>query len=207
VDGRVVGAGGVELVTESVGDPAHPAVLLVTCAMASGVWWPDEFCRLLAGRGRFVIRYDHRDTGGSTIVASGPPTYGVVEMAEDAVAVLDCQVGAWRILAGSAHPFDEATVRRCAEADWERTPDPLTPFNHALLDGGEEWFGRLAKIVAPALVIHGTEDPVLSYAHGLALAYELPKVTFVALEGSGHELHRDDWPVILDAIERHTSGP
>jgi pimeloyl-ACP methyl ester carboxylesterase len=28
----------------------------------------------------------------------------------------------------------------------------------------------------------------------------------VTLEGSGHELHREDWPVITRAIERHTAS-
>ncbi len=46
-----------------------------------------------------------------------------------------------------------------AEVDRDRTPDPLTPMNHALLSGGERWYGRLAEITAPALIIHGTEDP------------------------------------------------
>jgi hypothetical protein len=61
VDKRIVAADGIELLAESVGDSANPAVQLIMGAMASGVWWPDEFCRRLAGRGRFVIRIDHRD--------------------------------------------------------------------------------------------------------------------------------------------------
>jgi hypothetical protein len=32
---------------------------------ASMDWWPDEFCQRLAAGGRFVIRYDLRDTGQS----------------------------------------------------------------------------------------------------------------------------------------------
>ena len=29
-------------------------------------WWDADFCRLLAGRGFHVIRYDNRDTGRSS---------------------------------------------------------------------------------------------------------------------------------------------
>jgi pimeloyl-ACP methyl ester carboxylesterase len=78
--------------------------------------------------------------------------------------------------------------------------------NHAFLGGGERWLGRLDEITAPALVIHGTEDPVLVYAHGVALAKALRGAELLTLEGTGHELHRDDWPKMLDDIERHTAA-
>jgi pimeloyl-ACP methyl ester carboxylesterase len=48
------------------------------------------FCRLLAGRGRFVIRYDHRDTGRSTTYEPGHPGYTGADLLADAVALLDC---------------------------------------------------------------------------------------------------------------------
>ena len=59
---------GVELCTEPFGDPGDPPILLVMGLGASMLWWEDGFCRLLAEYGRFVIRYDHRDTGRSTTV-------------------------------------------------------------------------------------------------------------------------------------------
>jgi pimeloyl-ACP methyl ester carboxylesterase len=92
-----------------------------------------------------------------------------------------------------------------AIAAFERADNLLTAFNHAGLDVADRWLGRLGEIVAPALVIHGTEDPVLPYAHGLALETELPRATLLTLAGTGHELHRADWPVILDAIASHTA--
>ena len=120
-------------------------------------------------------------------------------------AAVEYAVGAWRLLAGSAHPFDEAAVRALAAEDFERTKNMLTPMNHALLSGGERWFGRLEEVRVPALVIHGTEDPVLPYAHGVALAKALPDATLLTLEGTGHELHRNDWDAIIAAVERHTA--
>ena len=36
--------------------------------------------------------------------------------------------------------------------------------NHALLGDAEAWYGRLDQITQPALIIHGTADPVLPYA-------------------------------------------
>jgi pimeloyl-ACP methyl ester carboxylesterase len=122
----------------------------------------------------------------------------------DRAAVIDYQVGAWRLLHGSAHAFDAETTRALVEEDLERTPDPRVAFNHAQLAGGDAWLGRLDEIGVPALIIHGTEDPVLPYAHALALARDLPRPTLVTLDGTGHELQRADWGRIVDAIVHHT---
>ncbi|MBM3147289.1 MAG: alpha/beta hydrolase [Actinobacteria bacterium] len=124
----------------------------------------------------------------------------------DRDAVLDYQVGAWRLLSGSAHEFDEAQIRCLAAADYDRTPNPLTAFNHALISGGERWYGRLAEIEQPTLIVHGTEDPVPPYAHALALERGIPNTTLLTLAGSGHEPDPADWPVIIDAISAHTES-
>jgi pimeloyl-ACP methyl ester carboxylesterase len=79
----------VALVTESFGKVGDPAVLLVMGATASMLHWPEELCADLAARGLFVIRFDHRDTGGSTTWPPGDAPYAVEDMAQDAVAVLD----------------------------------------------------------------------------------------------------------------------
>ncbi len=42
--------------------------------MASMLWWPDAFCARLAQRGRYVLRYDNRDTGVSTTYPPGNPS-------------------------------------------------------------------------------------------------------------------------------------
>jgi pimeloyl-ACP methyl ester carboxylesterase len=275
---RDIETNGFSLHCEEVGNPTDPAVLLIMGAMSSAVWWPEEFCRRLADRGRHVIRYDHRDTGKSTSYAPGQAHYSVEDLADDAVAVLDgfgidtadlvgmslggylaqlvalkypnralsltliasqrlaladpglpamdpsvaeyhasaaqldwsdrdavvaYQVGTWRVNSGSAHTFDERAIRRLAEADFDRTPNLLTTFNHASLGDAVGWVDRLDEVGIPALIVHGTEDPVLPYAHALALEQALPRATLVTLERSGHELHQAYWPAILDAIEQH----
>ncbi|MFE2142260.1 alpha/beta fold hydrolase [Streptomyces sp. NPDC059456] len=86
---RVIDAGGVRLCTESFGDRSQPPVLLVMGTGASMLWWEEGFCRMLAEGGRFVIRYDHRDTGRSVTYEAGRPGYTGADLVEDAVAVLD----------------------------------------------------------------------------------------------------------------------
>lgn len=86
---RIIDHDGRELATESFGNAADPALLLIMGATASMLGWPDEFCEELAGRGLFVIRFDHRDTGRSTTAPSGGATYSVEDMADDCMAILD----------------------------------------------------------------------------------------------------------------------
>jgi pimeloyl-ACP methyl ester carboxylesterase len=85
----MVEVGGVELCTEAFGDRSDPAVLLVQGLGASMCWWDEGFCRLLAGAGRFVIRYDHRDTGRSVTYEPGRPGYTAGTLVRDAVGVID----------------------------------------------------------------------------------------------------------------------
>jgi len=270
---------GATLHAETFGDPGDPPVLLIMGAMASGIWWPDDFYRQLAGRGRFVIRYDHRDTGASTSYEPGKAGYTTEVLADDAVAVLnaygiqrahlvgmslggylsqllalkypnrvltltlisserlaladpampgiapaiieyhakagtldwgnkraviDYQIGAWRLLTGPGRTFDERAIDEMAAADFDRTPNPLAAFNHATLGDAAGWVGRLHEITAPTLIIHGTEDPVLPYAHALALKAAIAGSSLITLEGAGHELNRADWEVIINAVVLHT---
>jgi pimeloyl-ACP methyl ester carboxylesterase len=86
---RLIEVDGVELCTEAFGDPADASILLVMGVGASMLWWEDGFCRLLADGGRFVIRYDHRDTGRSVTYDHGSPGYTDADLVADAAGVLD----------------------------------------------------------------------------------------------------------------------
>ena len=86
---RMIEAKGVALCTEPFGDPADPPILLVMGIGASMLWWDEGFCRTLADGGRFVIRYDHRDTGRSVTYEPGHPPYNGGDLVSDAVGVLD----------------------------------------------------------------------------------------------------------------------
>jgi pimeloyl-ACP methyl ester carboxylesterase len=85
----IVHANGVQLCTESFGDPAASPVLLIMGVGASMLWWPEELCELLAGRDRHIIRYDHRDTGRSATYEPGHPPYTGGDLVADAAGVLD----------------------------------------------------------------------------------------------------------------------
>jgi pimeloyl-ACP methyl ester carboxylesterase len=273
---------GIDICTESFGNPESPAVLLIMGAMCSMVYWDEEFCQQLADTGRYVIRYDHRDVGRSSTYEPGSSHYTVVDMADDAVGVLEAyhideahivgmslggmiaQIMALRhpqrvlsitmiasgifgsddnnrnlppmdekilayhangatlnwsdkesvadylvagsaLLCGSKHKFDEKRAYKQVEKEINRANNLLSMFNHAFLKGDDSYEGKLKGINVPALVIHGTEDTVLPYEHALALVNEIPNALLLSLEGSGHEIHFDDWNRIIKAISKHTS--
>lgn len=86
---RMITVRGVRLCAESFGDPGRPPVLLIMGTGASMLWWEADFCRELAAGRRYVIRYDHRDTGRSVTYEPGHPGYDSGDLVEDAVGVLD----------------------------------------------------------------------------------------------------------------------
>lgn len=88
-DEQLIDVGDAQLCVQRFGDPADPAVLLISGAESTMDWWDDEFCARLAGGGRHVIRYDTRDTGRSTTFAPGAPPYDGDALITDAVGILD----------------------------------------------------------------------------------------------------------------------
>jgi pimeloyl-ACP methyl ester carboxylesterase len=77
---------GIEIEYETFGDPGAPPLLLVGGLGTQMLDWDEEFCKLLADRGFFVIRFDNRDAGRSTWM-TGP--YSLDDMADDAAGLLE----------------------------------------------------------------------------------------------------------------------
>jgi pimeloyl-ACP methyl ester carboxylesterase len=161
---RMIEANGVELCTESFGRPADPPILLIMGVGASMLWWEEGFCRLLAEGGRFVIRYDHRDTGRSVTYEPGDPKYTGADLIADAVGVLD----AYRIAA--AHVVGVSAGGAFAQLLALDHPDrvlslvlistsPATPGERGLPPATE----RYQRFVTSATVDWSDESSVIEY--------------------------------------------
>lgn len=121
-------------------------------------------------------------------------------------AVIEYIANGWRLLIGSKYPFDEKRTFKLAEKEVNRASSLLSMFNHSLLKGGESYYGKEKEINIPALVIHGTEDPVLPVQHGEALHESIPGAKLILLQGVGHEMPHQEWNRIIDALIKHTSS-
>jgi pimeloyl-ACP methyl ester carboxylesterase len=86
---RIIRANGVDLCLQTFGGSADSPILLIMGGASSMDWWEDGFCERLAAGSRFVIRYDHRDTGRSVSYEPGAGPYSLRDLAEDAVGLLD----------------------------------------------------------------------------------------------------------------------
>jgi pimeloyl-ACP methyl ester carboxylesterase len=164
---RMIEANGVELCTESFGDRADPPILLIMGIGASMLWWEDGFCRRLAGGGRFVIRYDHRDTGRSVTYEPGHPGYTGADLVADAAGVLDAYDlpaahlvgvsagGAFAQLLALDHPDRVVSLILISTS-------PATPGDRDLPPPADE-FGRF---LAAATVDRSDTDSMIEYLVG-----------------------------------------
>jgi pimeloyl-ACP methyl ester carboxylesterase len=59
-------ANGIDIAYETIGDPHDPPLVMIMGLVTQMIGWPDPFCQMLAGAGRYVIRFDNRDVGYST---------------------------------------------------------------------------------------------------------------------------------------------
>jgi pimeloyl-ACP methyl ester carboxylesterase len=129
-----------------------------------------------------------------TAMAGAPPATG-----EERVAA---NVETWRILNGTARPFDADAARRHVLASIARARDFGAATQHDL--AGRQMTAErqapLSLITAPVLVVHGTSDPLLPIAHGAALAGLIPGARFERVAGMGHGFFSPGIPALVGEL-------
>lgn len=88
-EGHVAKANEIDIWYETFGDEKNKPLLLIMGGCCQGVLWHRQFCENLAAEGFYVIRYDHRDSGLSSCFNYETNPYGLMDMAKDAVGLLD----------------------------------------------------------------------------------------------------------------------
>jgi pimeloyl-ACP methyl ester carboxylesterase len=131
--------------------------------------------------------------GALAVLLAPPPTTREASI-ERAVAV-------FRTIGSPGFPFDEAGVRERAALSYDRGFNPAGTVRQlvAILASGSRT-EALRAVRAPALVIHGTDDPLVPFAAGQDTAAAIPAAELLAIKGMGHDMPRAIWPQLVDAI-------
>ena len=128
------------------------------------LWWEEGFCRMLAGAGRFVIRYDHRDTGRSVTYGPGSPGYTGADLVADAAGVLDAYGVSAAHLVGVSAGGGFAQLLALDSPERVRSlvlisTSPAVPGNRGLPPSTEEF----ERFVTTAQVDWSDEESVIDY--------------------------------------------
>lgn len=290
---HVVTSSSIVIEYDTFGVPADPPVLLIMGFGTQLLGWDAAFCRLLAARGRYVIRYDNRDCGLSSKFDDQPVDlmefisavtagefeqamamrpYSLRDMALDGVELLQeldierahvvgSSMGGMiaqkmaiefpkRVLSltsmmsstgepeygqstpeaqqvlFSARPSDRvgyiaaaerdlvwasrrygdaARLRALAAASYDRAYYPTgIPRQLAAMILDRSRASGLKDLAVPTLVIHGLDDTIIDPSGGRRTAELVPGAQLMLVEAMGHDRPPALWPLLVDAISRHT---
>jgi 3-oxoadipate enol-lactonase len=93
---------------------------------------------------------------------------------------------AWSVNVSEAFAADEANYAAFEEISLTKPVAVEVIMRQMQAIARHDTSARLGQIAAPTLVIHGTEDRMLPFANGVAIAAAIPGARLEALEGAGH---------------------
>jgi pimeloyl-ACP methyl ester carboxylesterase len=107
-----------------------------------------------------------------------------------------------RAVASPGYPFDEQDARLRVERELDAgLPSGVRDSRAQARQTGAVWHGpRLSQLRVPALVLHGSRDPLIRPAAGRRIAASIPGARYVELPGVGHDLPREIWPAVVREI-------
>jgi pimeloyl-ACP methyl ester carboxylesterase len=142
-------------------------------------------------------------TGGRTV---GTPTFKAFGMMlakppRGREAYAERIVKTFDLIGSPAYPTDRERLRELAGRMYDRSHNPrgILRQMHAITASGDRT-AALHKLSLPATVIHGTRDPLVRPSGGRATARAIPGARLRIVEGMGHDLPRDLWPLFTGEI-------
>ncbi len=108
------------------------------------------------------------------------------------------------VIGSPGFPQDLDYVRERARRSYDRSHDPQASGRQlaAIVAAGDRT-SALRRVEAPTLVIHGSADRLVAPSGGRATARAIPGARLLTIDGMGHDLPREAWPQLIDAIARH----
>jgi pimeloyl-ACP methyl ester carboxylesterase len=166
---------------------------------------------------QLAVRYPQRilslcsiaSTTGARI--AGMPRLGVLGVLfkrapRDRDAYIEHFVRIFNRIGSPGFPIDQERVRALAAAGYDRCfyPAGVERQMVAILASGNRTAG-LRRITAPTVVIHGTDDQLVPPRAGRATAKAIPGARLIEVPGMGHDLPRQVWPRIADAVTENAA--
>lgn len=121
--------------------------------------------------------------------------------------VVKHQVYSWKVIGSPGYPRNDEELRARCEAAYDRCfyPQGNARQTLAIMASGSR-VEQLNKVVAPTLVIHGADDPLVLPACGEDTAAQVPNSRLELVPGMGHDLPPGLYGRISDLILQHVAG-
>ncbi len=116
-------------------------------------------------------------------------------------AAIERGVKTFSVIGSPGYPFEEERVRRIAGRSYDRGHSTAGIIRqlHAVTASGDRT-QALRGVRVPATIIHGNRDPLVRPAGGRATARAIPNARLKMIDGMGHDLPRQLWPVFAEEI-------
>ena len=147
-------------------------------------------------------------TGNPVVPQAKPEIIGMLTTPppNEREAYIESMLGIVKTIAGTGFPLDEKWTRKITAESYDRCFYPqgiVRQFVAILMQPNR--VPALASVEVPTLVVHGTDDPLVSVEGGKDTAKAIPGAQLMLIEGMGHDLpHGGAWPQIVEAIDAHT---
>jgi pimeloyl-ACP methyl ester carboxylesterase len=122
--------------------------------------------------------------------------------ADDFEALVAHSVKSQQIVGSPAYPPDPAILKANVIADLNRSTYPVgfTRQLAAIMASGDRRTA-LGTVVAPTVVLHGLDDPLVPVEGGRDTAAVIPDAELREISGMGHDLPQQLFPAFVDAVE------
>ncbi|MBS0470828.1 MAG: alpha/beta hydrolase [Proteobacteria bacterium] len=120
---------------------------------------------------------------------------------DDFKALVEHAVKSQMTIGSPGYPPDPAMLKRQAVADLNRSTYPVGVSRQmaAIMASGDRR-AALKAIVAPTVVVHGSDDPLVPVEGGRDTAANIPNAELREIPGMGHDLPAALYPAIVDAV-------
>jgi pimeloyl-ACP methyl ester carboxylesterase len=125
----------------------------------------------------------------------------------DLESLLEYGVRTWRLIGSPAYQPTDDALREKITLSYKRSyyPDGYRRQMAAIMASGDR-VAILKKVLAPTLVIHGQEDPLVPVAGGIDTARHVRGARLELIEGMGHDLPQPLLERFVELIGSHADG-